>query len=189
LHCGAASEAGAGAAQVQCAGCGAILGGVASPPARAALTTCKPGRPRSRADHARGGLGPLFLAVVFGAGAACLLYRYITTAGWEYAEGDVVGLRIDGESNLFARVEFPAADGLHYRFEGSCPWGTKTGDSVGLFYLHGDPSQAKIDNDIFLVAGRAYLAGVGCACAVLCGMCLWWLLVRRVAPKPQPWDL
>jgi hypothetical protein len=124
--------------------------------------------------------------VVFGAAAAWFLHRYLTTADWEYAEGTVAGLRIDGGSSLFAVVEFTASDGQCYRFEGSCPWGTRTGETIGLFYLHGDPSQAKIDNDIFLVAGRAYLAGVGGACVILCGMCLWWLLVRRVAPRP--WD-
>jgi hypothetical protein len=83
-------------------------------------------------------------------------------------------------------VEFTAVDGQRYRFEEGCPWGTRTGEPFGVFYVHGDPSQAKIDNDIFLVAGRAYLAGVGGACVVLCGMCLWWLRVRRVAPRP--WD-
>jgi hypothetical protein len=129
---------------------------------------------------------PLVLAVLFGAAAAWFLYRFITTADWEYAEGQVVGLRVGDEENHFARVEFTASDGLSYRFEGSYPWGTRTGESVGVFYLHGDPNQAKIDNDIFLVVGRAYLAGVAGACAILCGMCLWWLRVRRVAPKP--WD-
>jgi hypothetical protein len=156
----------------------------------APLPTCKPWQPPARSRRNGPSTGALLVVVLLlGAAGAWLLYRFATTADWEYAEGVVVGLRIDGDAQLFARVEFASFDGQHHRFEGSCPWDTRTGECVGVFYLHGDPSQAKIAHDPFLELGREYLAALGGACVLGCVALLWWLLARRRAPSPRPWDL
>jgi hypothetical protein len=173
------------AARVQCGGCGAKLVDDTPAPPKAPpprpLPDVPPGSVWRPTPEGRGGGGravAFLLAVLLFCGAGYWsLESYRKVTGWDRAQGNVVGLRIESPTRVFARVQFSAANGQPYRFEEACTWDARVGETVEVVYQAADPNEAKIEDEVQAVVGPI-IPWVGPVFLALLGfVCLsWWRL-------------